>query len=190
MNLQHASVGSNILSGMNALATSDATRYSLPNWVWTARGNPGWQEKLTGFATFVAANADHYDVFQMKFCFIDQAADFAAYRDQLLSLESGYPTKRFIWWTMPIKTSGSDNALRAQFNQQVRAYCAANGKPLFDIAAIESHDAAGNPVTADGSEAMDPAWSSDGGHLGDAGADRAAKAMWWLMARLGGWNGP
>lgn len=36
---------------------------------------------------------------------------------------------------------------------------------------------------------MAPAWSSDGGHLTAAGSDRAARAMWWLMARVAGWSG-
>jgi hypothetical protein len=31
-------------------------------------------------------------------------------------------------------------------------------------------------------------WTSDGGHLSDAGAERVASALWWLMARIGGWN--
>jgi hypothetical protein len=31
-------------------------------------------------------------------------------------------------------------------------------------------------------------YSDDGGHLNETGQLRAAKAMWWLMARLAGWN--
>lgn len=189
MALRHASVGSNIWGGLTTLAGSDPARFAIPSWDGFARGNPGWAAKVTDLATFVAANAGAYDVFQMKFCYIDQDASFAVYRDQLLALEAAYPTKRFIWWTMPLTTSGADNGLRAAFNQQVRAYCAASGKPLYDIAAIESHDALGAPVLSGGHEAMAAAWSSDGGHLNDAGSARAAQAMWWLMARLAGWSG-
>lgn len=189
MALRHASVGANIWGGITSLAGADATRYAIPSWDGFARGNPGWEAKVTDLATFVAGNADAFDVFQMKFCYIDQDASFTVYRDQLLALEAAHPTKKFIWWTIPLTTSGADNALRAAFNQQVRAYCAANGKPLYDIAAIESHDALGAPVQSGGHEAMAAAWSSDGGHLNEAGSARAAQAMWWLMARLAGWSG-
>lgn len=189
MHLRHASVGDNVWSGLTTLAGSNAARYAIPSWSEANRGNPGWLAKLDDFSTYVAAQAGNFDVFQMKFCFIDQDASFTAYRDRMLSLEASYPTKRFVWWTMPIMTSGSDNALRAAFNDQVRAFAAASGKPLFDIAAIESHHADGSAVTSGGVEAMAPEWSSDGGHLNADGSARAAQGMWWLMARLGGWSG-
>jgi len=190
MHLRHASVGANLWGGLTVLAASDPARHAFPAWTEVDRGNPGWRAKIDDFSSFVSAHAAEHDVFQMKLCYIDQHASFGAYRDALLALEAAHPTRTIVWWTMPLMTSGSENALRATFNRQVRDYCAANGKPLYDIAAIESHDAAGNPVTSGGVEAMAPAWSSDGGHLNAAGRARAAQAMWWLMARLAGWAGP
>jgi hypothetical protein len=183
MSLDHASVGGNILGGMNALQTSDATRYTFSNWHWRNRGNPGWQAKVDQFVTWVSSQQSN-DVFQMKLCYIDEGASFTYYRDKMQFLESTYPTKRFIWWTMPICTSGSDNSLRQTFNNLVRTYCAANNKPLFDIADIESHDSSGSTVKSEGFEAMAAEWSSDGGHLNAAGAARMAKAMWWIMVQL------
>jgi hypothetical protein len=123
----------------------------------------------------------------MKFCFIDSDASFPYYRDKMLQLEAGYPTKRFVWWTMPIETSS--NAARQGFNDQVRAFATANGKVLFDIADVEAYNAAGQKRTdVNGREILWPEWTSDGGHLSDAGAQRVASAWWWLMARLGGWD--
>lgn len=189
MNLQHASVGENVWAGLGALAAADPGRYAKPSWSETNRGNPGWQAKIDGFVAYVAAHAGDQDVFQMKLCYIDDGADFAAYRDAMVALEAAHPTKTFVWWTMPLTTGDGANAARALFNQQVRAHCAAHGAPLFDLAAIESHDAGGAAVVEAGVEAMAPAWSSDGGHLTAAGSDRAARAMWWLMARVAGWSG-
>ena len=63
-----------------------------------------------------------------------------------------------------------------------------NNLPLFDIADIESHRADGTPVTEGGKEALAGEWSSDGGHLNESGSARAAGAMWWLMAQIGGWT--
>lgn len=183
MNLDHASVGDNILGGMRALEGTDKTRYAFPNWVWRDRGNPGAKAKVDQFVQWVGENSAKYDVFMTKFCFIDQDADFAYYRDNMLALEAKYPTKKFVWWTMPIMTNA--DAARNAFNSAVRKYCAANNKPLYDLAAIESHKASGAAVSSKG-DAMDQAYSDDGGHLNDAGALRAAKAMWWLMTKLGG----
>lgn len=186
MSLDHASVGSNILNGMDDLEAMDSTRYAYPNWDWRARGNPGWQAKVEQFVSWVAANADDYDVFQMKFCFIDDQAQWAYYRDAMLDLESSYPGKDFIWWTMPITTSG--NANRDAFNAQVRSFCADNDKPLYDIAAIESHNPSGASISDGGYEAMYTGYTSDGGHLNATGRLRAAQAMWWIMARVAGWQ--
>jgi hypothetical protein len=186
MSFSHASVGGNIWSGLEALASDSA--YAFPNWKDNARGNPGWEAKIADFEGWVAAHANEYDVFQNKFCYIDQEADFATYRDSMNRLASTYPQKSIVWWTMPIMTNDSDNAKRQAFNSQVRAYCNANDRPIFDIADIESHKNDGSAVANSGVEAMDPDQSSDGGHLSELGASRTAQAQWVLMAKLAGWK--
>jgi hypothetical protein len=103
-------------------------------------------------------------------------------------LESHYLNKIIVWWTIPIETSGNTN--RQVFNDNVRTYASANGKVLFDMADIESHNAAGEKlIDGSGRELQQGDWSSDGGHLNDAGSRRVASAWWWLMARVAGWNG-
>ncbi len=184
--VRRASVGGNISSGLDTLQTQDA-KYDRGLWDFQDRGNPGWQAKVDDFVAQTALQAASFDVLTMKFCYIDPDASFTYYRDALLGLEAGHPTKRFVWWTIPIETSG--NTARQAFNDQVRAYALANGKILFDIADIECHDAAGVKLTdANGRELLRPEWTSDGGHLSSAGAVRVASALWWLMARIGGWT--
>jgi hypothetical protein len=75
------------------------------------------------------------------------------------------------------------------YNQQIRAYAQANNKLLFDLADIESHQANGSACVSGSFDVQCPEWSLDGGHLNDVGSLRAAKAYWYLMARLAGWNG-
>jgi len=186
MNLSHASVGSNIKSGMKNLKVLGAKRYDYPNWDWHNRGNPGWQKKVDQFKTFVAEKKNDYDIFHMKFCYIDNGAKWSYYRDAMLELEANYPDKIFIWWTIPIKTTG--NVDRDAFNKEVRNFCTANDKPLYDIAAIESHDPLGDSITDGRLEAMYSGYTDDGGHLNEKGRMRAAQGMWWLMARLAGWT--
>jgi hypothetical protein len=184
--LRHASVGGNINSGLDALRSRNA-KYDRSRWIFQSRGNPGWQAKVDDLVAQAAAYAASYDVLSMKFCYIDSDASFAYYRDKMVALEAGYPAKRFVWWTMPIETSG--NTARQSFNDQVRAYARANGRVLFDIADVEAYNAAGQKRTdAYGREVLWPEWTSDGGHLSSAGAERVASAWWWLMARLGGWD--
>jgi hypothetical protein len=186
VHLRRASVGGNISDGLDALQAANA-RYNRSRWVFYDRGNPGWQAKVDEFTTFVGSNAASYDVLSMKFCFIDPDASFTYYRDAMLALETAHPGKILVWWTIPIETGG--NSARRTFNDQVRAYANANNKPLFDIADIESYNAAGaHRVDSSGREIMWDVWTSDGGHLNDAGAQRVASAWWWLMARLAGWN--
>ena len=187
--LRRASVGGNIDEGLNDLYDSNH-KYDRSNWDFSDRGNPGWAEKITDIVDFTADHVNDYDVFSMKFCFIDQDADWPTYRDAMEQLESDYPTKTFVWWTMPIMTedasSADDAALRHAFNVNVRNWCAAHDKILFDIADIECYNPSGVRQTdGSGSDVMWPAYSSDGGHLSDAGRLRIAKAFWNMMTRIG-----
>jgi len=82
----------------------------------------------------------------------------ATYRDSMAALESRYPQKTLVFWTMPPQTTGSDNTLRGAFNQQIRAYCKNNNRPLFDIADIESHTSSGSAVIESGDEGLEMAY--------------------------------
>lgn len=184
--LRRASVGGNISSGLDTLHTQN-TKYDQSNWAFQDRGNPGWAEKITDFENQVALQLSSREIFSMKFCYIDTAASWTEYRDHMEALQTANPTKTFIWWTMPIMTTG--DASRDAFNASVRSYATTHDIILFDIAAIESHDPDGNPVTNGGYEAMYGSYSSDGGHLSATGQERMAQAWWYMMARISGWNG-
>jgi hypothetical protein len=188
MNLVHASVGGNIVEGLNLLKAKSSARYSH-SWADTDRGNPGWQAKVDNFEAFVAANLDAYSVFINKLCYIDEVASFDYYRDSMVKLAARYPSKTFVWFTMPLETTDANNAKREAYNTSVRTYTAQHDLPLYDLADIESHHADGTAVREGGNEALAKEWSSDGGHLNAAGAERAASALWWLMAQMGGWMG-
>jgi hypothetical protein len=184
--VRHASVGGNINSGLDALETLNA-KYDRARWIFQSRGNPGWQAKVDDLVAQTALYSSSYEVLTMKFCYIDTDASFPYYRDKMLQLEIDYPTKRFVWWTMPIETTS--DAGRQAFNDSVRTFARTSGKVLFDIADIEAYNTAGQKRTdGSGYEIMWPEWTSDGGHLSGAGAQRVASALWWLMARLGGWD--
>jgi hypothetical protein len=185
---EHASVGENISSGLAALFISDS-RFSRSNFIFFNRGNPGADAKIDLFSNNLISNTPNpslYSGLMFKFCYIDNGGDMDALfnhvRVHMEDLELRYPGKVFVWWTMPLETTG--NANRDRYNLLVRNYCRDSNKYLFDIADIESHDPSGTPQTQGGYEAMYALYSSDGGHLNSTGYDRVAKAFWHLALRI------
>lgn len=194
--VRRASVGGNISDGLTALQTTNS-KYNRSRWDWQDRGNPGWIAKVDDLISQTISQQNNFDVFTMKFCFIDNDSNYSSqwdyYRTKMLQLENSYPAKKFIWWTMPLTDSPDDwtNDQRSGFNNLVRAYATASGKILFDIAAIESHDLYGNIITtttAPPVERLFTSYTSDGGHLSTIGAERVAKAWWVLIAKTAGWS--
>ncbi|MBW2261320.1 MAG: hypothetical protein JRG91_05035 [Deltaproteobacteria bacterium] len=112
-------------------------------------------------------------------------------------LEAAYPGVTFIYMTGHTDGSGADGNLRAR-NAQIRSWCEANGKILFDFGDIESWDPDGiyYPDISD-----DCGWCTDWctGHTCPDCSSCAhshcyncyikGKAFWWMMARLAGWEG-
>lgn len=207
----HASIGSNILDGLTILNEADPARYAVvTSWsgngtqifappattvagtIYDAnRGDPTWQEKLAIFDDAVRQLGWHYpriDVAMDKLCFIDDSAEAAPYLASMTALERDYPDTRFVYVTRPLRTTGgpvSANIGAAEYNAAVRAHCQTNNRILFDLADIESHDPAGNPITftANGQtyERLYDGYASDIGHLNSYGAVRVALA-WYVAA--------
>jgi hypothetical protein len=126
-----------------------------------------WPWKIKYFQTAVS-NGWHYPFvnFAMnKPCYIDiwhttnaAGADAAlnAYLASMTNLEAAFPQTCFIYCTMPLVDTNYSNGnetqpftlyLRNLYNNSLRAWCATNGRVLYDLADIESHDTNGNPVT-------------------------------------------
>jgi hypothetical protein len=204
----HKSIGNNILDGIADLQSQNPGRYSIS--VQSSNGtSPGINHyqagsngaPLTKIDGFAAQVKDGHDTGMLKFCTgdcpciqgdtpIDQV--WAAYRDMMIAEQAEHPGTVLVWWTWPLIANNHSRAYcneeLAEFNDAVRAYIAANGGVLFDIADIESHDPGGNPVDYEGWEAAYPDYTSDGAHLNETGRQRVARAMWWLLARVAGWD--
>ena len=197
----HASVGENMLAGLNDLRTADPARYqlqiaaaymtapppdpTLPGTVYEInRGNPGWSVKFSIFESLVN-NDWHVPTvgFVMdKLCYIDQDADYETYVNSMSALESGNPGTTFVYTTMPLMTvEDADNVSRNDYNSKAGDYCSTNNKLLFDIADIEAYDPSGNACTfvLEGTtyQKLYTGYSSDyltgGAHLNAAGGQPA-----------------
>ncbi len=209
----HASVGGNIIGGMNGLHDEDPVRYQLgfatagngsailpppavttPGTVYDgSRGNPGWAAKFAMFDDAVRDLGWRYplvDAVMDKLCYIDESADVAVYLASMTALENDHPGTAMVYTTMPLQSgSGMNwaNILASNYNQAVRQHCATGGRLLLDIADIESHDPAGNAITftSDGQtyERLYSGYTSDGRHLNALGARRVALG-WYAAAAV------
>jgi len=217
---RHASVGGTIDMGLDCLqGTRDHPAECTPypdyaydrrNWDFQPRGNSGWYGKVDDFVSEVERQLDEFDAFSFKYCYldgldglqepcgssldpdqVDRAWDYL--RSNMESLEAAHPDKIFIWWTIPLTQVGQN--CTEILNERIRSYVMENGKILFDIADIESHDPQGAPHTSGegweialqeycgeqnpGAQACHPNWT---------GKIRLARAFWWLAARAAGWD--
>jgi len=129
------------------------------------------------------------------------------YFETLDQFETEYPDMKFIYMTGHLDGTGSDGNLHVR-NEQIRNYCIANNKVLFDFADIERFDPDGTDYLDLGA---DDACNYNSGNWADEwcaahpGSDLCAscscahsrtlncnlkgRAFWWMMARLAGWSG-
>jgi hypothetical protein len=194
----HASVGGNMVAGLDALHANNANFYQLQTasasstppatvldgWVYESnRGNPGWQQKLNEFdQALVNGWAGKVDLAMDKFCYIDQdaiAKDYLPFMAQMEGkLKLAGSGTRPVYATMPLTTgSGSDNILRNNFNTAVRSFVAGSSdRLLFDIADIEAWHTTGVQHTfVSGGKTYQQLYSgftSDGGHPNGVGSQR------------------
>ena len=131
----------------------------------------------------------------------DIADSYLALMDRL---EADYPEVTFIYMTGHLDGSGEGGNLHIR-NNQIREYCRANNKILFDFADLESYDPDGNYYLDQGT---DDECNYDGGNWADQwcannpgscdscscahsrclNCQRKGKAFWYMLARLAGWQ--
>ena len=130
------------------------------------------------------------------------------YLDTLNAFEAEFPGMRFIYMTghAIYRDRWTGDALQRN-NDMVRKYVKANNKVLFDFYDIDTHDPAGKEYLnatdacnwcaswckahpADCIRLDDPSgWPGECAHSHPLNCRMKAKAFWWLMARLAGWDG-
>lgn len=203
----HASVGGNILSGIESLHATNPTFYPIDRSFATDtppattqsgiicdydRGNPWWQEKVDGFTNSVN-NGWHFpkvDIAMNKFCWIDPTADVNYYINSMVTLETNHPSTWFIYATIPLTPDeDSENYQRSLFNDFLRAWCRTNNRILYDIADMEAHDPNGVEQTftylSHTCQKQFSGYTSDGGHLTTTAAQQmAARGFYALGAAL------
>ncbi len=135
------------------------------------------------------------------------------YLNLMSGLENDYPNVKFVYMTGHLDGTGVNGNLN-QRNEQIRNYCVANGKILYDFNDIESYDPDGNyyldkyandncDYDSDGNGSLDKNWAIDwqsshtlnvdwyectAAHSQPLNGNLKAYAAWWLWASLAGWD--
>lgn len=168
-----------------------------------------WDGESGKDRTLAVADTGDYDFSMWSWCGQVSGASesyIQNYLDTLNQFENEYPDMRFIYMTVHLDGTGSTGNLHVR-NEQIRNYCIANNKVLFDFADIERFD-------PDGADYLDLGANDNCDYNGGNWADEwcaanpdsdlcascscahskplncnmKARAFWWMMARLAGWN--
>jgi len=108
------------------------------------------------------------------------------YLNRMSILEAEFPNITFIYMT---GNSQSADQNRYQRNNEIREYCKNNQKFLFDFADLDCWYN-GEQYTENGIPTEHPHYHGDqAGHTTYESCRNKAKAFWWMLARLAGWEG-
>lgn len=224
----HTSHGSQLIDGMTGLVTFKGDLYAfngtgaagaleLHNMPFSGASDLGNPDRMAWeAATRTYLNA-HPEINVIIWSWCGQVstateADITTYLDLMNGLERGFPDVRFVYMTGHLDGSGLSGNLHLR-NEQIRAYCTAYKKVLFDFSDIESYNPDGtyfgdkipndncdydtnSDGTREGNWAIEwqnahpGEWYSCGSaHSQPLNANLKAYAAWWLWARLAGWSG-
>jgi hypothetical protein len=223
----HTSHGSQLTTGMAGLVTFAGAQYSfnaggtggaldLREGVFGAAqdlGNPDRTAWESATRTYLAQNPT-INVIIWSWCGqVDGTqAEIQQYLDLMNGIEHDFPNVKFVYMTGHTDGAALTGNVPTR-NKQIRDYCIANNKILYDFADIESYDPDGDyfgdklvndacDYDSNGDGIRDSNWAviwqnahpgewynCSSAHSQPLNANMKAYAAWHLWARLAGWDG-
>lgn len=225
----HTSHGSQLVDGMTGLVGFKGALYSWndggtggaldlrdkPSPMEGDLGAPNFTAWAAATHTYLDAHAD-VNVIIWSWCGQLSSAsedNVLTYLSLMTTLESDFPGVKFVYMTGHLDGYGLTGNLHIR-NEQIRAYCRAQNKILYDFADIESYDPDGVyfgdkdandncDYDGNGDNQFDGNWAIEwqnahqgewytctAAHTQPLNGNLKAYAAWWLWARLAGWEGP
>ena len=225
----HTSHGSQIITGMEGLKNWKGSKYAFNNggsngaldihdYAFAGAsdlGNPNrtaWENATRNYLNN-PANSD-VNVVVWSWCGQVSSAtenDINTYLNLMSGLENDFPNVRFVYMTGHLDGTGVSGNLN-QRNEQIKNYCLANGKILYDFSDIEAYNPDGNyyldkyandncDYDSDGNGSLDKNWAIDwqnshtlnidwyncsAAHSQPLNGNLKAYAAWWLWTKLAG----
>ena len=193
--------------------TKDPSRIESPVFAHAQVGrneDPG--SKCEAFEQYLDSGiGSRVDIAFLKFCYVDVNRDtdvgemFESYKAMVQRIKTNYPGLILVHVTVPLTSSDHNlkarfkalvnkalgrkdaNVARSELNERIRNEYGGSA-PVFDFAAIESTSPAGEPVTftyrGRKYPCMFPGYTTDGGHLNEAGKRTAAAGLLHLLVRI------
>jgi hypothetical protein len=224
----HTSHGSQLTDGMTGLVSFKGSLYNWNNGGtggaldlhdYAMSGDLGAPDRTTWASltrTYLAANPD-VNVIVWSWCGEVSTAsetDITTYLNLMSALENDFSNVKFVYMTGHLDGSGLTGNLHLR-NEQIRNFCKAGNKILYDFEDIESYDPDGVyygdrmpndacDYDSDGNGTSDANWavnwqnkhvqgtdwySCSSAHSQPLNANQKAYSAWWLWSRLGGWDG-
>ncbi len=219
----HTSHGSQLVSGMTVLADKDSLYafnstgaggalelhdYAMPGDLGH-NGDTRWADETRDYLN----QAENKDINMIIWSWCGGVSDnteegIKIYLETMSALEKEFPDVTFVYMTGHLDGTGEEGNLHAR-NEQIRQYCRANGKVLFDFADIESYDPDNNYFLdkyaddgcfydSDGDGRPDFAnWADEWcnanpgqcstvrcAHSRSLNCDQKGRAVWWMLANL------
>jgi hypothetical protein len=116
---------------------------------------------------------------------------FQSYFDTLATYESIYPDIQFIYTTGHAQFTGQQGYNRWIVNKFIRNYCNENNKLLFDFGDMDcwyNGEFSYYIYNGDTIPLQHPQYNGEYYHTTELNCKNKARAVWYMMARLSGWN--